>query len=158
MLLEQYVYFALSSERMSAREMTVLLGVQPDETSVRGSRSSQPAVPVCHRWKIVCREPGLRVDEQIAHVLDRLRPHTDRIAGIVKQLADEPGAEGTAVLEVVRYFSDAHEPGDDGDNGDDEQSGTEKPNLLGWSLDRKVLEFLAVTGAVLDVDEYDMTG
>ncbi|MFI9230802.1 hypothetical protein [Streptomyces rimosus] len=59
---------------------------------------------------------------------------------------------------MVRYFREAHEPGDDGDNGDDEQSGTEKPNLLGWSLDRKVLEFLAVTGAVLDVDEYDMTG
>ncbi len=48
------------------------------------------------------------------------------------------------MLEVVRFFREAHEPGDDGDNGGDERSGTEKPNLLGWSLDRKVLEFLAV--------------
>ena len=33
----------------------------------------------------------------------------------------------------------------------------EAPNLFGWHLDREVLDFLQVTGAVLDVDEYDMT-
>ena len=31
------------------------------------------------------------------------------------------------------------------------------PNLFGWHLDRAALDFLQATGAVLDVDEYDMT-
>jgi hypothetical protein len=47
----------------------------------------------------------------------------------------------------------------DGGDGPPEQR---KPrltasHLLGWHLDRAVLDFLQATGAVLDVDEYDMT-
>ncbi|GAA2646615.1 hypothetical protein GCM10010425_65350 [Streptomyces spororaveus] len=150
MPIDQYVYFALSSELTSAQEMTARLGVEPDETTVRGSRSIQPAIPVCHRWKTVCREPSLRVDEQMACVLNRLRPHTDRIVELVGQLGQEPDTGNVAVLEIVRYFRDAGEPGQADPAG--------KPNLFGWGLDRGALEFLAATGAVLDVDEYDMTG
>ncbi|WP_239145523.1 DUF4279 domain-containing protein [Actinoplanes couchii] len=95
------------------------------------SRRAEPtAVPVDHSWKIVCREPGLRVDEQVASVVGRLVPHSAAIA---------------AVLEIVRCF-DRQEAGR-----------AEAPNLLGWHLDRKVLDFLQSTGASLDVDEYDMT-
>ncbi|MCX5308148.1 DUF4279 domain-containing protein [Streptomyces sp. NBC_00160] len=150
MPIDQYVYFALSSELTSAQEMTARLGVEPDETTVRGSRTIQPAIPVCHRWKTVCREPSLRVDEQMACVLNRLRPHTDRIVELVGQLGQEPDTGNVAVLEIVRYFRDAGEPGQADLAG--------KPNLFGWGLDRGALEFLAATGAVLDVDEYDMTG
>ncbi|MEU4279298.1 DUF4279 domain-containing protein [Streptomyces tanashiensis] len=153
MPLDQYVYFALSSERTTAREMTALLGVQPDETKVRGSRIVEPAIPACHQWKIVCREPGLRVDEQIALVLDRLRPHTDRIAGLAKRMSDEPGAGSAARLQIVRYYTAADDPGENSQVGAEE-----KPNLFGWHLDQQVLDFLAATGATLDVDEYDLTG
>ncbi|MDX2290752.1 MULTISPECIES: DUF4279 domain-containing protein [Streptomyces] len=152
MLLDQYVYFALSSERTTAQEMTALLGILPDETKVRGSRIVQPAIPVCHQWRVVCREPGLRVNEQIAQVLERLRPHTDRIASLTRRLGAEPGAGRAATLQVVRYFGEADEP-----SNDNQPDAERKPNPFGWHLDQEVLDFLAATGAFLDIDEYDRT-
>lgn len=132
--------------------MAAILGLEPDETTVRGSRIAGPnAIPVLHRWKIVCREPALRVDEQITRVLERLAPHTATIAALASRLDHvEPGP--TAVLEVVRCFNDQeteqHRRSD---------AAAEAPNLFGWHLGREVLDFLQATGAVLDVDEYDMT-
>ncbi|MGW4051127.1 DUF4279 domain-containing protein [Streptomyces sp. NPDC004779] len=153
MPLRQCVYFALFSQHTSAAEMTALLGIEPDEVSVRGSRFTEPAVvPVSHSWKIVCREPGLRVDEQIGRVLDRLRPHTARIAELAGRLATEEQEHGGAVLEVVRCFNDT-----DQEQQPRQQGTPEDSNLFGWHLDRDVLDFLTATGAVLDIDEYDMT-
>lgn len=154
MSVDQYVYFALSSHVTSAAEMTAVLGLEPDETAVRGSRIPEPkAIPVLHRWKIVCREPGLSVDEQIARVLERLTPHVDAIAALARRLDVEDPQGPSAVLEVVRYFND--EPvRQDHPLGD---IPTEVPKLLGWHLGRDVLDFLHLTGAVLDVDEYDLT-
>lgn len=147
MSLRQYVYFALFSERTSAHEMTSQLGISPDEVSVRGSRFTKPTVnPVSHCWTIVCRRPHLRVDEQIARTLDRLRPHTSHIAEAAGRLAADGGG---AVLQVVRYFNDTDQ---------DEPNAAQDPNLFGWHLDRNILDFLIATGAELDVDEYDMTG
>ncbi|MEV8448678.1 DUF4279 domain-containing protein [Streptomyces parvus] len=149
MPLHQYVYFALSSRRITAQEITDLLGIEPDETRVVNPRHlpADPANPFWQDWKVVCREPGLCVDEQIARVLGRLRPQTDRIAELVKQFNSaedegEPGLE--ARLEVVRYFND-------------EQQERGEHNLFGWALGREAIDFLAATGAYLDVDEYDMT-
>ncbi|MGW6469254.1 DUF4279 domain-containing protein [Streptomyces rubiginosohelvolus] len=149
MPLRQYVYFALSSRRVTAQEITDLLGIEPDETRVINPRRlpADPAKPFCQVWKVVCREPGLHVDEQIARVLSRLRHRTDRIAELMKQFnsaedEEEPGLE--ARLEVVRYFND-------------EQQERGEHNLFGWALDREAIDFLAATGAYLDVDEYDMT-
>ncbi|WYB31273.1 DUF4279 domain-containing protein [Streptomyces sp. SM1P] len=111
MPLRQYVYFALSSRRITAQEITDLLGIEPDETRVINPRRlpADPAKPFRQVWQVVCREPGLHVDEQIARVLGRLRPQTDRIAELMKQFNSaedqgEPGLE--AWLEVVRYFND----------------------------------------------------
>ncbi|MBZ4322686.1 DUF4279 domain-containing protein [Streptomyces huiliensis] len=147
MPLLQYTYFALFSRHTSADDMTARLGMAPDEATVRGSRFTEPAVvPVDHSWKVVCRDPGLRADEQIARVLDRLRPHTHRISTLARELT---GTGGGAVLQVVRYFNDAA-PG--------RPAAADSPNLFGWHLDRNVLDFLAATGAELDVDEYDTTG
>jgi Domain of unknown function (DUF4279) len=147
----QYVYFAVSSSSTSATEMAAVLGLDPDETTVRGSRIAEPnPIPVLHRWKIVCREPDLCVDEQIAQVLQRLAPHTAAIAALAGQLDTEDESGPSAVLEVVRYFNKQathHDPRD---------TRTEPPNLFGWHLDREVLDFLHATRAVLDVDEYDM--
>ncbi|MFG3254927.1 DUF4279 domain-containing protein [Streptomyces sp. NPDC048172] len=148
MPVDQYVYFALKSERTSAREMADFLGFEPDEKTLRGSRGTEPALPVCHSWKIVCRTSGLRVEEQIAQVVERLQHHTARIAELVRQLDQEPEPGNAAVLQVVRYFE---QPA-----GSDRDTDAE-PNLCGWHLDREVLDFLTVTGTVLDVDEYDMT-
>ncbi|MFD9461971.1 DUF4279 domain-containing protein [Streptomyces sp. NPDC060027] len=149
MPLRQYAYFALTSHRTSAQEITAWLGIEPDETTVRGSRSAEsPTVPVAHRWKIVCRDPGLRVDEQIARILERLRPRRDRIAEVAARLAAEDEEGSAAVLHVVRYFDDQDTP--DADAPD-------RPDLFGWHLDRDALSFLTVTGAALDIDEYDMS-
>ncbi|MFB8406043.1 DUF4279 domain-containing protein [Streptomyces sp. NPDC055912] len=133
------------------------LGIEPDETKVVNPRRLpvDPANPFCQIWKVVCREPGLCVDEQIAHVLGRLRPQTDRIAELMKQYnsadhEDEPYLE--ARLEVVRYFNDAEQQEEAGQPQD-----RDKHNLFGWALDREAIAFLAATGALLDVDEYDMS-
>ncbi|MDA5281063.1 DUF4279 domain-containing protein [Streptomyces sp. Isolate_45] len=153
----QYVYFALSSRRITAQEITDALGIEPDETQVHNRRGLpvDPARPFSQSWKVVCREPGLCVDEQIAHVLGRLRPRTDRIVELMKQYnsagdEEEPGLE--AWLEVVRYFNDDEQQ---------DEAGTPKErddrNLSGWALDRETIAFLAATGTMLDVDEYDMT-
>ncbi|MFH9425715.1 DUF4279 domain-containing protein [Streptomyces sp. NPDC017529] len=147
MPLRQYAYFALFSQHTSADDMSFQLGMTPDEVTVRGSRFTEPTVvPVDHSWMVVCREPGLRVDEQITRVLDRLQPHTDRIRDLTRQLARTGGG---GVLQIVRYFNDT----------DQAQPGAvDAPALFGWHLDRKVLDFLSATGAELDIDEYDMAG
>lgn len=147
MPLRQYAYFALFSRHTSADGMTSRLGISPDEVTVRGSRCTEPTVvPVDHSWRVVCREPGLCVDEQITRVLGRLQPHTDRICDLTRQLT---GTGDGAVLQVVRYFdaTDRTRPG-----------AADARDLLGWHLDREVLDFLKVTGAELDIDEYDMAG
>ncbi|MBB6034918.1 hypothetical protein [Phytomonospora endophytica] len=61
--------------------------------------------------------------------------------------ADERGGDHrpARVLQLVRYL---HDP--DGVDRD----GEDVPDPLGWHLDRAVLDFLAATGAELDVDEY----
>ncbi|WP_406210508.1 DUF4279 domain-containing protein [Kitasatospora sp. NBC_01560] len=154
MPVDQYVYFALSSYVTSAVEMTAVLGLEPDETVVRGSRIPGPKpIPVVHRWKIVCREPGLSVDEQIARVLKRLAPHAEAIAALARRLDAEDPQGPSAVLEVVRYFNDGPGPKDHPLS----DAPAEAPKLFGWHLGRDVLGFLHRTGAVLDVDEYDLT-
>jgi hypothetical protein len=154
MHVDQYVYFALSSHVTSAAEMTAVLGLEPDETVVRGSRIPEPdAVPVLHRWKIVCREPGLSVDEQIARVLERLNPHIDAIAALARRLDGEDPDGPSAVLEIVRYFNGSPVPLDHPPR----DAHVETPKAYGWHLGREVLRFLHLTGAVLDVDEYDLT-
>jgi hypothetical protein len=154
MRIRQYVYFALFSQQTSAAEMEAWLGIEPDEISVRESRHTNPTIPVSHSWQIECREPGLNVDEQISRVLDRLRSHTDRIAELAERLRVADGEHGGAVLEVVRYLNDEDTP-DPPDARSAESM--HEPNLLGWHLNRDVLDFLTATGASLDVDEYDMT-
>ncbi|MGK5642964.1 DUF4279 domain-containing protein [Streptomyces sp. URMC 126] len=147
MPLTQYAYFALHSRHTSADAMTDRLGMAPDEVTVRGSRFTEPAVvPVDHSWKVVCRDPGLRVDEQITRVLDRLRSHTDHISTLAGELT---GTGGGAVLQVVRYFADT---------GPAQPVAADTPNLFGWHLNRGVLDFLTATGAELGVDEYHLTG
>ncbi|MCX4755396.1 DUF4279 domain-containing protein [Kitasatospora purpeofusca] len=147
MSLNQYVYFAIASVGTTADEITQLLGVEPDEVTVRGSTATSPhVIPFCHVWKVVCREPGLPVDEQIGQVIGRLRPRMEALTDLTARLAAEEGPGGT-ILQVERFFN----------RRDERPSGSpDDTNLFGWRLDRAVVNFLAATGADLDVGEYDM--
>lgn len=154
MAVKQYVYFALYSRDIPAAEMAAALGIEPDETTIRGSRRTEPRpIPPRHCWKVVCREPGLRVDDQVARVLERLAPRADAIAALARRLGDEDPGSG-AVLQIVRYFND--DPGQQAPLAG-HNSQPDAPKLVGWHLDRETLNFLHATQADLDVDEYDMT-
>jgi len=153
--IRQYAYFALRSRHVSAAEITARLGMEPDEISVRASRHADPPRPACHAWKIVCREPGRTIDEQLGPIVDRLWPYLDQLVPLIDELATEDADYGGAVLRVVRYF--------DGEQGEEEElSAPDAPlrklpgqhQLLGWVLERKVLEFLLATNVCLDADEY----
>ena len=109
--------------------------------------------PVLHRWKIVCREPGLCVNEQITQVLTRVAPHTEAIAALARRLAAEERQGPRAALEIVRHFNDEDDLKGRAQRGDPHE---ETPSLFGWQLGREVLNFLHATGAVLNVDEYDL--
>ncbi|MEV0593688.1 DUF4279 domain-containing protein [Nonomuraea cavernae] len=156
MRVRQYAYFAVRSEYMDATEIAVRIGVKPDEITVRGSKSTEPPRPATHTWQIMCREPGLTVDEMIAQLVDRLAPFSQAVGRLVDELNQRcPDDRPCAVLQVVRYL--------DGEDGEDEDLTSSHPGLekmagqhqlLGWRLDRRVLRFLVTTGAELDVDEY----
>ncbi|MFS8100192.1 GNAT family N-acetyltransferase [Lentzea alba] len=132
MRVEQYSYFALWSETVSAADISVRLGLEPDEVLVRGSRSAEHDVPRAHAWKVV-RRSDERVDEQIQHLVDGLKPVRD---GLV-EITAETGI--TASLVVVRRFRDSVDDAD-----------------VGWSISAESMEFLAAVRASLDVDEYDL--
>ncbi|MFI6458154.1 DUF4279 domain-containing protein [Streptosporangium amethystogenes] len=154
MEVDQYVYFALKSERMSAAEMTARLGLEADEITIRGSRRSEPPRPAVHIWKISIPRSSLPIDDMITALVDRLEPYALAIGALAEELdRDEPGH--TAVLQVVRFF---------GEDEEDEDSAEEwmtevptRPRPLGWHLDRRVLDFLQTTRAEIDVDEYGDT-
>ncbi|ACZ83872.1 DUF4279 domain-containing protein [Streptosporangium roseum] len=156
MRVRQYVYFALKSETMTAAEIATRIGLEPDETMVRGSRTAEPPRPVVHAWKVACHGPGMTLDEMIAHLVDRVEPFSEAIGRLARELDQGRGDDGScAVLQVVRYLDD--EDGEEEDLRPPHQ-GFEKiagqHQLLGWHLDRRVLQFLVATRAELDVDEY----
>ncbi|NDU77451.1 DUF4279 domain-containing protein [Actinomadura sp. DSM 109109] len=154
MRISQYAYFAVRSARMPADEIAARLGVEPDETVVRGTRDARPPRPVRHVWRVVCREPHLTVDEQIARIVDRLFAHAERIGDLVEELDRADGGIRAGTLQVVRVF--------EGPDGEEESGrpvhGLERlagqHQLLGWHLDARTLEFLRLARSELDVDEY----
>jgi hypothetical protein len=155
MRVHQYVYFALTSSQVSAADITARLGIKPDEVTVRGSRHAEPPKPVCHTWRIVCRKPGLTVDEQINRILDRLYAHADRIGELAAELDQIDASRGSSVLQVVRVFE--HPDGEDEDLTSPAEGLQMVPGqhqLLGWHLEARALEFLRRARAELDIDEY----
>ena len=97
----------------------------------------------------VCDRAGLDVGEQIAAVVERLRPVQPAVRGLVAH------SNVVSVLQVVRYL--------DGTWGGDADSPSElagftklegQHHLLGWHLDFEILEFLVGLRVSLDVDEY----
>lgn len=126
--------------------MAKVIRLDPDEIAVRGSRQNTiPPVPRHHMWQVNSRSPESRLDDQIRHLTDRLRPCQEGIRNLLDDLeageADSFGAGGA--LQIVRYLDD---PGGEADGW--------QHRLLGWGLERHVLRFLADVGARVDVDEY----
>lgn len=153
MQVDQYVYFALKSEHVSAAEMAARLGLEPDVVTIRGNRRLEPPHPAVHIWQVNGPRSSERpVDDMILALVGRLEPYAKMIGAVAEELdRHEPGH--TATLQVVRFFGD-------------EEDGVAAPVVpalpsiparhrpLGWHLDRRVLDFLQITRAELDVDEY----
>ncbi|GAA3008511.1 DUF4279 domain-containing protein [Streptosporangium longisporum] len=155
MRISQHAYFALRSTTMTPAQITARIGLEPDEVTLRGSRSADPPRPIAYAWKIVCREPALTVDEMITRLLDRAEPFSHTIALLVQELDQEDDDCGSsAVLQVVRHLDDEDGEEEDLTSPPGFEKITGQHQLLGWHLDRRVLAFLTTTGAELDVDEY----
>ena len=155
MRIRQFVYFAIISERVTAAEIATRLALEPDQAVVQGSRSAEPMRPATHRWKIVSDGPGLRVDQQIQALVERLEPHSDRIRELIDESQGADPGHSRAVLQIVRYFDD--------DEGEEDRptpagSGFTKlegqHHLLGFGIDAPTLRFLQKTSATISVDEY----
>ncbi|WP_431933829.1 DUF4279 domain-containing protein [Nonomuraea jabiensis] len=156
MQVDQYVYFALKSEHVPAAEMAARLGLEPDVVTIRGNRRLEPPHPAVHIWQVNGPRSSERpVDDMILALVGRLEPYAKMIGAVAEELdRHEPGH--TATLQVVRFFGD-------------EEDGVAAPVVpalpstparhrpLGWHLDRRVLDFLQITRAELDVDEYGDT-
>ena len=120
---------------MPASEMSAVLGLEPDEITVRAVDLVDPPVPASHEWMVTCRDPEKTVDEQVEDLVQRLAPYTAQIAQLAAHL--ERDECGGARLHIVR------------------QVNTPTAFIYGssWRLKRQVLHFLHVTYADLNVDE-----
>lgn len=129
---QQRCYFWLQSELLTADEITQRIGVEPDRTTVMGSRRTLPrTVPAAHGWEVRCDAHG-RIDEQASAVLARVEPAAKAIRGLVES------GEVSAGLMMVRWF-------------DDPEGGY---NAMGWWLTPEQVQLLAHMGAGIDSDEY----
>jgi hypothetical protein len=159
--LRQYAYFGIYSDTVTASDITARLGVEPDAVRVLGSRSADPALPRHHSWRVVSERPDLTVADHLDNIVNRLSPYAGAIGDLVEEIVlASPGTIGVgSVLEVVRHFDD--------DEGEEEQVlVVDQPDggqlerlpgqhhLLGWRLTPRVIDFLRITHAVLDIDEY----
>jgi hypothetical protein len=151
--ISQYVSFDLSSDTVTAETVTSRLGIQPDRTSIRGSRRAEPPIPTRHHWSVRCRERGLRVDDQITVVLDRIEPVRQKILDLIA------GGEVFARLQIVRNFDD--ESGEEEvldpfvtPGGGIAEKVPGQHQLLGWILSAEQVAVLASMRATIDSDEY----
>ena len=153
MKLSQYVYFDLSSDVVTAADITAFLGVEPDELRVRGSNKATPRpVPANHSLSIHCRTRAT-IDVQIQVVLQRLEPIRAKLIDLIAT------ADVTARLIIVRYFND-----EEGEEESFDPAITEDGELLerllgqhqmlGWYLSVEQLMLIASLGAAIWADEY----
>ena len=120
---------------MPASEMSAVLGLEPDEITVRAVDLVDPPVPNSHEWMVTCRDPEKTVDEQVEDLVQRLAPYTSQIARLAAHL--EQDECGGARLHIVRQVN----------------TPTAFMSDSSWRLKRQVLNFLHVTNADLNVDE-----
>lgn len=152
MRIRQYAYLAVKSESLSIESIADRLGLEPDQTRIRASRSVDPPRPVYNIWEIRSDQPGLTIDHHLSALVERATP----IAGELGRLASEPDC--FVVLQVVRHFDDDGEEEQpivvDLADGRSFEKLAGQHQLLGWHLEPRILEFLIESGCELDVDEY----
>jgi hypothetical protein len=145
--IRQWAYFAIRTRNITGEQMSQRLDMAADTITVRGSRFPEfpeRDLPRCHVWAVEA-PPGADLGGSIEQLLARLQQRTSRIRSLVDELngdateVDALGFRSGATLQVVRYFGDR----------------TGEFRGFGWHLDEPVISFLAETGAVLDVDEFD---
>lgn len=149
MKIRQFSYFELASPVVSAADLTIRLGVEPDLFEVEGTVSERGRVRGLHTWRISDSIDGA-IDEQIERLIDRLIPGRAQLI----TMASDPDIWSR--LQVVRRY---HDP----DGVHYAPAGTpidrvrEWPRPLGWNLSVPTLEFLSMTATSLDVAEYDFS-
>jgi hypothetical protein len=147
--IKQYVYFGISSEVLTAEKIAERIGLEPDKTMVRASRTEDPPRPRRHKWELGSYEPGLDISDHVSRVIARVEPARDAIRALVDD------GDVQAWLQFVRTFG-----ADDGEEEIIEETPeglvklSGQHQLLGWHLHRNVLTFLHDVGAEIDADEY----
>jgi hypothetical protein len=145
----QRVYLGVSSATLEPSTITARLGLDPDETVLKGSRLRAPGakpLPVCHLWRL---HSGARATLQLDHHIRALLDRVAIQAAAIRALA----ATGEAGIYVAAVRTFVPEPGEaQPDDGDamprDDAAG------FGFHLDSALLAQLADLGIGLDVDEY----
>ena len=152
--MSQYVYFTLISETLTADAIAAEVGIDPDRTSVLGSRQMTPRrIPRVHRWSLYSTDAAQPIDVQTVAVLGRIA----HAAGAIRRLVDRD--EVTAELVFVRLFNDKDGEEENLDSVTTEDGlGLERiagqHQLPGWCLEPDQLALLAAMRASIDADEY----
>jgi hypothetical protein len=149
--MSQYVYFSVSSEDLSFEDIEQRLGLKADVHGVHGEEGNKldSSIPVTNYWRIDSHIENQPVDEQIDAIIHKLLP----IRSTLEELSKLEHVSIT--LQVVRNFADARGSAEKlvRKNGLDKLAGQHQ--LLGWHLDKVIIEFLHSIKAVLDIDEYN---
>src|SRR5690349_4354109 len=115
--------------------MTAVLGLEPDEITVRAVDLVDPPVPASHEWMVTCRDADKTVDEQVEDLVQRLAPYTKQIARLAAHL--EQDECGGARLHIVRQVN----------------TPTAFMSDSSWRLKRQVMKFRPVPNADRSVEE-----
>jgi len=154
MRVRQRASLRVSSNLLDPGQISALVGVDPHETKLRGSRSpGPPPLPRFHLWHFNSGlADDLRLDEHLGRLVGTVSAHADGF----REVASTP--ETNVWLSVVRYFEEGPEDFDEATYGLPADSPFERLSgqhpFLGWGLDTEQLALLGQTGIGLDVDEY----
>jgi Domain of unknown function (DUF4279) len=134
---DQYVYFAVRSDEVTALEVEERLGLRPDSVLVRGSKDPDRPLPAQHKWAVESQQRDRSLSDQIEEVLARIAPVEAALTDLLSE-----GRDISYELQVVRVLNDPDAP--------------EQETLpLGFGFDLGALQLLARLDARIDVDEYD---
>jgi Domain of unknown function (DUF4279) len=154
MRLRQRAYLRIASDVLDPARVSEIVGVNPDEARLMGSRSpGPPPRPRSHLWYL---RSGLTEDRTLDDHFDVMFSAIHHHAVGLRKVASSP--ETVVWLQVVRTFEEGDEDFDEAtyrlppDSPFERLSGQHP--FLGWSLSPDRISLLAQVGIGLDVDEY----
>lgn len=148
MIVVEYAYLAVRSDDYSPRQLSGVIGIQPDRELVRGARRPAPPVPATNSWIVGFSHSSeeaheLELTAQIEWVVRRVRPAARRILRL------QESSNTNAVLQIVREFRE-----DDSPTCDASAVQAAERFVTGFHIDVATLEMLSLIRAPVDVDEY----